>query len=158
MKKLLIFTVLISSLTLAGLWSGRKVCTVMSPADTGSIERAFSGLGLSASETESLKKTESAFREELDTLCMQICQERANLLKQLKEGISVENATRKVDAIGRLQILMEKKIINHLMELKKILTPAQSAAYLDKIYQQQCRMISPGGYDKEKKISLKSKS
>jgi len=142
MKKLLIFTLLIAAVTLAGLWSGRKVCTMMSPADSGAKQALNVALGLSPAQTESFKKTESSFQKEIGTLCMQICREHANLLAQMKDGkISAQTADQKVEEIGGLQISLEKKIIAHIAQLDKILTPSQIKTYIDKIYQRQCQMM-----------------
>lgn len=51
MKKLLIFTLIISGVTLGGLWSGKKFCTMMSmPAGTRSGQALYSEMGLDASQ------------------------------------------------------------------------------------------------------------
>ena len=147
MKKLLLFTASISVITLVGFFGGKEVCTMMSPMRAGSSQSWYSGLGLSAAQTESLKKTESSFRKNVDALCMRICQERADLLEQVKNGhMSSEIAYKKIEDIGQLQISLEKEVIAHILQVDKSLTPSQSKAYLEKIYRQQCQMTAQSGY------------
>ena len=149
MKKLIIFTLVVSAVTLGGLWSGKKVCNMMStPAGMSSGQALYSGMGLSASQTDSIKKLENSFQKESDELCMKVCQERVNLLNQIKNGrISREDIDKKVEAIGQLQIFLEKKTTAHILEINKILTPSQSVTYLERVYQEQCRMTAQSGYD-----------
>ena len=148
MKKLIIFTVIVSVVTLGGLWSGRKFCTMISmPVGARSGQALYSEMGLDASQTESVRKLEAVFRKEADTLCMRICRERVDLLKQLKDKrVSSGVIYAKVEEIGQLQISLEKKVIAHILQVNKTLTPSQSEAYLERIYQQQCRMIAKSGY------------
>ena len=150
MKKLLIFTVIVSAVTLGGLWSGRKFCAMMSiPAGTRTGQALYSEMGLDASQAESVKKLETSFRKEADELCMKVCRERVSLLDQIKNGrIDREDVDQKVEAIGQLQISLEKKTAAHILDINKILTPSQSGAYLERIYQQQCRMIAQNGYER----------
>ena len=35
----------------------------------------------------------------------------------------------------------------HILNINKILTPSQSAVYLERVYQKQCRMAAKSGYD-----------
>ena len=62
MKKLIIFTVLISAVTLAGFWGGRKVCMLMWPTSVNPSGAWYFNLGLSPEQAETLKKLESGFR------------------------------------------------------------------------------------------------
>lgn len=157
MKKLLIFTVIVSAVTLGGLWSGKKFCTMMSmPVGTRSGQAIYSEMGLDAAQTESVRKLEAAFRKDADALCMRICRERVELLKQMKDKrASQEALDKRVEEIGQMQISLEKKVIAHILQVNKGLTPSQSKAYLERIYEQQCQMIAQSGYgeilDKNKK-------
>lgn len=148
MKKLLIFTVIVSAVTLGGLWSGKKFCTMMSmPASARSGQALYSEMGLDASQTESVRKLETAFRKEMDALCMRICEQRVDLLKEIKnKRISHEAIDKRVEEIGQLQISLEKKVISHILQVDKGLTPSQSAAYLERIYQRQCQLAAQSGY------------
>ena len=148
MKKLLIFTLIVSTVTLGGLWSGKKFCTMMSmPAEDRSGQALYSEIGLDASQTQAVRKLEASFRKEADELCMQICRERMDLVDQMKDGrTSHETIDRKIEEIGQLQISLEKKVAAHILTINKSLTPSQSVAYLERIYQQQCQMISQSGY------------
>ena len=135
-------------MTLGGLWSGNKFCTMMSSlGGTRSGQVLYSEIGLDASQTESVRKLEASFRKDADALCMHICQERADLLKQMKDKRADQEALyKRVEEIGQLQISLEKKVIAHILQVNKTLTPSQSEAYLERIYQQQCRMIAKSGY------------
>lgn len=148
MKKLIIFTLIISGVTLGGLWSGKKFCTMMSmPAGTRSGQALYSEMGLDASQAESVRKLEAAFRKDADAMCMRICEERVRLLEQMKDKrVSPDVLYRKTEEIGQLQISLEKKVIGHILEVDKNLKPSQSKAYLERIYQQQCQMIAKSGY------------
>lgn len=148
MKKLFIFTLIVSVMTLGGLWSGKKFCTMMSmPAGGRSGQALYSEMGLDASQTKSVGKLEVSFRKEADALCMRICQERVKLLEQIKNNrMSQEAIYKRVEEIGGLQISLEKKVIAHIFEVNKGLTASQSKAYLERIYQQQCQIISQSGY------------
>lgn len=78
---------------------------------------------------------------------MLICQERVRLLEQMKDKrVSSDILYRKTEEIGQLQISLEKKVIAHILEVDKSLTPSQSKAYLERIYRQQCQMIAKSGY------------
>src|SRR3989338_7299881 len=118
MKKLLIFTVIVAGLTLAGLWSGKKVCTMMSTtAGTRSNQALYSEMGLDTSQIVSVKRQEASFRKEADAVCMKICQQRADLLEQIKTNrVSREAIDKKIEEIGALQIALEKKVIAHIFE------------------------------------------
>ena len=148
MKKLLIFTLIISSVTLGGLWSGKKFCTMMSmPVGARSSQAIYSELGLDTSQTESVRRLEASFRKDADAMCMRICEERVRLLEQMKDKrVSPDVLYRKTEEIGQLQISLEKKVVAHILEVDKSLTPSQSKAYLERIYQQQCQMIAQSGY------------
>ena len=148
MKKLLIFTLIVSTVTLGGLWSGRKFCTMMSmPAGERSGQALYSELGLDASQKEIVRKLEASFRKEVDELCMRVCRERMNLFEQMKDGrTSPETIDKKIEEIGQLQISLEKKVAAHILTINQNLTRPQSTAYLKRIYQQQCQMISQSGY------------
>ncbi len=148
MKKLLIFTVIVSAVTLGGLWSGKKFCTMMSlPLGGRSGQAIYSEMGLDAAQTESVRKLEASFRKEADALCMRICEERVRLLKEMKDKrVSPDVLYKKNEEIGQLQISLEKKVIAHILQVNKGLTSSQSEAYLERIYQQQCQMIAQSGY------------
>ena len=142
MKRLILFTVLISGLTMAGFFGGKKVCTMMQPENLGAGRAWHSQLGLNSGQTEAFDRMEVSFRKEADALCARVCRERADLLQAMKEE-KMESAAvdKKIEEIGRLQVLLEKKVASHILNVGKILTPAQRKTYLDKIDRQQCQMM-----------------
>ena len=148
MKKLIIFTVLISVITLGGLWSGRKFCTMMlTHSGMRSGQVLLSEMRLNKAQTEEVERFETSFRRDVDAHCMIVCQKRILLLEQIKDkSIKSETIYEKVEEIGQLQISLEKKVIAHILEVDKGLNASQSKAYLEGIYRQQCQMIAQSGY------------
>ena len=145
MKKLLIFTLIVSAATLIGLWSGKKFCAMM--PNPIARQALYSGINLNSSQVGSIQKLEDSFQKEADELCMKVCRERVSFLDQIKKGrIGREDIDKKVEAIGQLQILLEKKTAAHILDIDKILTPSQSAVYLERVYRQQCRMTAQSGF------------
>lgn len=123
-----------------GWWSGTKVCGVMPREPQPDSWRA--SLGLSAAQEAALDDSEAAFRAEVDALCAQLCRDRADLLAEMKDGrVSAEAAHLRVDEIGRRQTELDRRTVAHLIELQQILTAPQARAYIDAVYQQQCRLI-----------------
>ncbi len=147
MKKLIIFTVLISAVTLAGFWGGRKVCMLMWPGSVNPSGAWYFNLGLSPEQAESLKKLESGFRPDADKFCMRICKERMELLNLMRNPkAKPEEIYKKIEEIGALQVSLEKQIATHILEVKKDLTPEQSEAYLSRIQRELHESIKQSGY------------
>lgn len=147
MKKLLIFTVLISAITLAGFWGGRKICMLMWPGSLNPSQSWYFNLGMNAKQAESLKKLDSAFRKDTDKVCMRICKERLDLLNMMRDpNVKPDAVYRKIEEIGVLQISLEKEIATHILKVKKDLSPEQSEAYLNTIRQELRESIKQSGY------------
>lgn len=147
MKKLLLFVVVISVMTLAGFWGGRKVCMLMWPASLNPSQNWYYALGLSPEQAESLKGIEGSFRKDADKMCMRICQERFELLNLMgKKDADPAEVNRKIEEIGGLQVLLEKQIASHILEVKKGLTPEQTDAYLNRIHRELAESIKRNGY------------
>ena len=147
MRKLLIFTVLISAVTLAGFWGAKKVCMLMWPGSLNPNRIWYSNLGLNPEQAESLKKVDSAFRGETDKVCMWICKERLELLNLMRNPkAKPEEIYKKIEEIGALQVSLEKQIATHILEVKKDLTPEQSEAYLNRIQRELHESIKQSGY------------
>ena len=148
MKKLLLFTALISLVTLGGFFGGKKVCMMMWPGSVNPSQAWYFELGLNPPQAEALKKLEISFRDRTDKLCMKICEERLKLLNQMKEkNVDREAVYRKIEEIGTLQISLEKEIAGHILNVKDDLTPAQSQAYLDRIHEQFRDSLKKSGYE-----------
>ena len=148
MKKLLLFAVLISAVTLGGFWGGKKVCMMMWPGSVNPSQAWYFELGLNAQQAESLKKLETSFRDRTDKLCMKICGERVKLLNQMREKNADREAIyKKIEEIGASQILLEKEIATHILNVKENLAPEQSRAYIDRIHEQFRDSLRKNGYD-----------
>ena len=147
MRKLLLFTILISAITLFGFWGGRKVCMLMWPGSVNPSQSWYFNLGLNPEQAESLKKLDSAFRKDTDKVCMRVCKERLELLNMMRDPkVSPGAVYKKIEQVGALQISLEKEIATHILKVKKDLTPEQSAAYLGKIRQELRESIKQSGY------------
>ncbi len=147
MKKLLFFTVLISAVTLAGFWGGRKVCMLMWPGSVNPSGAWYFNLGLNQEQAESLKKLDSLFRKDTDKVCMRVCKERLELLNMMRDPKADPKVIyKKIEEIGALQVSLEKEIATHILKVKKDLTPEQSEAYLNTIRKELRESIKQNGY------------
>lgn len=148
MKKLLVLTVIVSMMTFAGFWGGRKICMVlMWPAGLNPNQNWYYALGLNDEQANALREQEKSFRKDTDRLCMRICKERLELMN-LMASKTAEPAvvSAKIEEIGALQILLEKEIAAHILEVKRNLTPEQSRAWLERIRGELMRSIAESGY------------
>jgi hypothetical protein len=150
MKKLIMFTVLVSAVTLFGFWGASKICHMfMWPATVNPSQAWYFNLGLSPEQAESLKKLESSFRPNADQFCTRICKERLELLKLMRNpDATPDEIYAKIEEIGALQVFLEKQIATHILEVKKDLTPEQSDAYLKRIERELHNSIQQAGYSK----------
>lgn len=132
MKRLLLFGILISLVTLSGFWASQKMCNMtMCPMGYRSQGEGYSNLGLSAQQTETLKKLDSTFGKSADQICMKVCQGRFELLRMLGDPkANAKTIDQKVEEIGALQISLEKDVAHHILEVRKELTPEQTEKYL----------------------------
>ncbi len=147
MKKVILFAVLVSVVTLFSFWGGKKVCMMMWPGSINPSQSWYYSLGLTAEQETSLNKMDASFRKDGDKLCMQICKGRLDLLNLIKEKNPNEALVhQKIEEVGKLQILLEKTIADQILEVKKNLTPAQSEAYLDRVHKEISRSIEKSGY------------
>lgn len=147
MKKLFIFTLFVSLVTLIGFWSGKKVCMLMWPGSVNPSQNWYFNLGLTPEQAKSLKGFESAFRKDTDRVCMRICKERLDLLEMMKDPKADPEAIyKKIKEIGALQVGLEKEIATHILKVKKDLSPEQSEAYLNTIRQELEQTIKRSGY------------
>ena len=132
MKKIILFTLIISIITLGGYVSGQKVCGKMGGWGSGAAP---------------LEKNESSFQTNIEKKCMGICQERVALMEAMRDEKSDEAAIHaRIEKIGNLQVLLEKEIASHIFEVKSGLPPAEQRAYLDRIHKELKRSINQCGY------------
>lgn len=147
MKRLFLFAVLISTVTLAGFWAAPKICMMMWPGSVHPSQSWYFALGLGVEQEKVLKELESSFRKDTDKLCMEICSQRLELLNIMRDPtVNQDIVYQKIEQIGRLQITLEKEIATHILQVKKNLTPTQSEVYLGRIRQELAESIRQGGY------------
>jgi len=143
MKKLFLFTVLISALTLGAYWGGQRLCMRMAfPGNAKLGPNWYAELGLNKSETEIFKKQDSAFRQETNRVCMELCRQRMQLLDLLTQNADENQVYQKLDEINVLQAALEKNIVKHMLEVKKQLPAEKGAAYMAHLRQQLEKSIT----------------
>ena len=133
MKKLFVFALVIAVVTLAGFWGGAKVCRMASGVGSSCFQGCDPS-GAILSQDPAWRAYDSAFQNKTQTLCMQICRERAVLLDQIKNssGPSLEISS-KIDQIGQLQIALEKEVAQHIFEMKKRLPPDKAENFFRRL-------------------------
>lgn len=147
MKKLILFTLLISIVTLASFWGGKKMCMSMWPGSVNPSQNWYFALGLNLEQAQVLKKLDGSLRQDSDKLCMTICKERLEFMNLMKDkNVGQEVIYRKIEKIGEIQVLLEKQIASHILQVKKDLTPEQSQAYLNRIREELRQSIIKNGY------------
>jgi len=146
MKKLLLYTILISAITLAAFWGARKACMMMWPGSLNPSQQWYFNLGLSPEQAQVLKNMDSLFRKDTDKFCMWICKERLELLNMIRSNVSPELVYKKIEDIGAMQVSLEKEIASHILKVKQDLSPAQSEAYLGRIREELQDSIRQAGF------------
>ena len=121
--------------------------TMMWPGSVNPQQSWYLALGLNEEQAENLKAKEASFRKGTDKLCVKICGLRLDLLSRIRQkGADQKAVYEKIEEIGRLQVLLEKEIATHILEVKKDLTREQSQAYLDRIHKELREAIERSGY------------
>lgn len=148
MKKLLWLTILVSVVTLVGFWGGRRMCMLMWPGSIQPNKAWYFNLGLTPKQAESLKELDAGFRRDAEKACMGICAERLKLFRLLRDPkTKPDEIDKKIEEIGAMQVVLEKQIAGHILNVKKDLTPPQSEAYLSRIYKEFLQSVKQSGYD-----------
>ena len=147
MKKLLILTLLVSFVTLGAFWMGKKTCGMMCSMGTQTQKAWYADLGLAAAQERSLRGSEASFRQKADSLCMQVCREKQNLLDSLADpNVDPKAVYQKIEQIGNLQTSLEKEVVVHIFNVQALLTPAQRKTYHDRIQRQFQKALAQSGY------------
>jgi Spy/CpxP family protein refolding chaperone len=138
MKKIIILTLIVSLATLAGYWSSKKICKMGSSCCPMKVHvSASDDLGLNPAQQKQVDAMDQSFRKEADDICMRACRGRLEILDLIKApGVDPEIISKKIEEVGALQILLEKRTATHLLEVKKNLNPEQAARYLAKMDQE----------------------
>jgi Spy/CpxP family protein refolding chaperone len=131
MKKIIFFTVLIAVVATAGFWTTRKVCSL---CFLPKQNHTYPKLDLSGPQQKSVIQAENKFRAYADKVCMKICDLRLEIVQMMAQSnVDKEALNKKIEEVGQLQISLEKSVAEHVLEMKKHLTPEQSERYLDSI-------------------------
>ena len=97
-------------------------------------------LKLAESQRKKVEDLEKSFSEKKRALCDQICDKRNRLSRLLTEASAGRREIdRKVEEINSLQGELEKGVIDHIFEVKAILTPEQQDKFLSLIAKELCR-------------------
>ncbi|MBI2447271.1 MAG: periplasmic heavy metal sensor [Candidatus Omnitrophica bacterium] len=116
------------------------------PAGTGKeTEFLKKSLKLSESQAEEMKNLEEDFCREKGDLCAELCRKRFELSLELSEHkMDTERLTGHITAISSLQAELEKKTLLHLVEMDKVLTPAQKEKFFTMLADELCRNCKEG--------------
>jgi Spy/CpxP family protein refolding chaperone len=88
-------------------------------------------LSLSESQRKKVESLNGAFYPRITEIRAQLAQERAELSDLLGESPpNQEKIEVKINEIASLQVQLEREVINHLVEMQKILTPEQRNKFL----------------------------
>jgi hypothetical protein len=132
MKKLFFLVAVVSVVTLASFWVAPKMCTVICNLKLGSCSKeapVFSA------------------QKDIDALCGQICRYRLEVFQMIEGSESSQEAIHeKIDAIGALQISLEKKIADSILEAKRDMSEDKYKAYLKRLRAQLERSIRDNGF------------
>ena len=131
-KVVIILVVVFASGILLGLYIPRllkKETLRPSPVDFIS-----SYLSLSESQRKKMESLDSSFYARIEKMRTELRQRRAELSELLGESSSSEKEiTNKVSEIASLQAELQRETINHLVEIRSLLTPEQQAKFFSLI-------------------------
>ena len=152
MKKsalLILFAILIAGITLFAFWCGKQACMMMSETGPTYKQTLYGDLNLNAEQKQTLKQMDDSFQKEADAICKKICMEKVNLMNLMADKKSSRDSIyRKIEEIGGIQTSLEKKIADHIQEVKTNLTAEQSEAYTKRLNQEFQQSIEQCGYGK----------
>ncbi len=130
MKKLFVFTLVVSLVTLAGFWGGRQVCRMTSGMGSTCFP-SCNPAGSILSQDPEWKALDTEFQDKTRALCMKICKERAALLEQIKIASEpTPEISARIEKIGQLQIDLEKQVAAHIFEAKKRMPPKNAKSFI----------------------------
>lgn len=147
MKKIFFFSLVIAGVTLLSFWGGKKACERMCQGTSKPNPYCHFALDINPQQARSLGQLESGFREEANKICRRICKERLEVLRLIsKKEVGRDVIFKRIEEIGALQIALEKKVAEHILEAHKILTPQQGDTYLARLEQELAGSIKASGY------------
>lgn len=132
MKKLIFLAAAVSTVTLLSFWAAPKMCAVVCNLKLGGCSQepaVFSG------------------QKDIDAICGQICQHRLEVFQMIEGGQASQEAIhQKIESIGALQISLEKKIADSILEVQRDLPPQKAKEYLKRLRRQLERSIRDNGF------------
>jgi uncharacterized membrane protein len=147
-KKLIILTILISGITLAGFFGGRMAGVMLTSSTPSRGQSWYYNLGLNPQQAKELRASDEALREESDRICMRICKERLALFDLVRSSEAEPQVIyQKIGEIGAMQVALEREIATHILKVKSILTPERSETYLRRIRDDLNQAVKDGGYE-----------
>src|SRR3989338_884258 len=120
MKKLILLTAIVSLATLAGFWGFKRSCSLCSLKGHFGATSTTKDLQLTRDQQKWFTPLETRFQKQIEGICMQICDKRMEVVDLMSEpGVQSGALHQKIEAVGALQILLEKQIADHVLEVKK---------------------------------------
>jgi len=149
MKKLILFTILISAVTAGSFWGSERLCMRMRAQDDFRFGADwYAQLGLNKEEAGIFRKEDAVFRKETNRMCMELCKQRMELLDLLSRNAGESKISQKMDSVGALQTALEKNMVKHILEIKSKLPGEKGKVYLAHLRQQLEKSINQCVYEK----------
>lgn len=130
MKKIIILILFISVAT-GAFWASRQFCPLANNVSKASFSHFQH---LSVMQQVPLKDKDIQFQTEAIQRCTAICQRRLELLEMMSQPDpdrqAIEN---EVEAIGQMQIELEKKMAAHILDIKKTMDRKDAELYMENI-------------------------
>ena len=111
------------------------------------FEQVKQELSLSAEQIVKFQEYRKAFHAELDSLSVRQNDLRRQLVQELAAATPDRKRLSEInERINRLQIEAQERVINHLLDVKAILSPEQQEKFLSIILQRLTSSTGPGKY------------
>jgi len=131
-RTVIILVAVFASGILLGLYIPRLLKKESLPSSPTDFISSY--LSLSKSQRNKIKSLDSSFYAGVEKIRTELDQKRTELSELLGESASSEKEiTNKVSEITSLQAELQRETINHLVEIRSLLTPAQQAKFFSLI-------------------------
>lgn len=131
-KTVIILVVVFASGVFSGLFIPRLLKKERLPSTPGDFLCRY--LSLSESQKEKIESLDRSFYARVEKIRTELGERRADLSELLGESPSSQEKIKdKVSEIASLQAKLQRETINHLVEIRSLLTPEQQAKFFSLI-------------------------
>lgn len=97
-------------------------------------------IGLSKEQEDRLKPLDASLEKDVKTLQLKLAQERMALCSLLRDGVSdSKELDDYVARVGALESQQQRRVVQHLIEMRNVLTPEQKDKFFNAIMQDICQ-------------------